>query len=63
MGEEIWGLDPGLLKLGKIQNPGLLKLGKIHSLDPGLLLTMNTNSGSCTKSLYITLLIWVKMAY
>jgi hypothetical protein len=34
MGEEIQGLDPGLLKLGKIQG-----------LDPGLLLTMNTNSG------------------
>ncbi len=34
MGEEIQGLDPGLLKLGKIQG-----------LDPGLLMTVNTNSG------------------
>ncbi len=34
MGEEIQGLAPGLFKLGKIQG-----------LDPGLLLTMNTNSG------------------
>ncbi len=34
MGEEIQGLDPGLLKLGKIQG-----------LDPPLLPTVNTNSG------------------
>jgi hypothetical protein len=34
MGEEIQGLDPGLLKLGKIQG-----------LDLRLLATMNTNSG------------------
>jgi hypothetical protein len=34
MGEEIQGLDPGLLKLGKIQG-----------LDPPLLSTVNTNSG------------------
>jgi hypothetical protein len=34
MGEEIQGLDPGLLKLGKVQG-----------LDPGLLMTVNTNSG------------------
>ncbi len=34
MGEEIQGLDPGLLKLGKIQG-----------LDPPRLPTVNTNSG------------------
>ncbi len=34
MGEEIQGLDPGLLKLGKIQG-----------LDLRLLPTVNTNSG------------------
>ncbi len=34
MGEEIQGLDPGLLKPGKIQG-----------LDPCLLTTENTNSG------------------
>jgi hypothetical protein len=34
MGEEIQGLDPGLLKLGKIQG-----------LDLRLLMTVNTNSG------------------
>jgi hypothetical protein len=34
MGEEIHGLDPELLKLGKIQG-----------LDPGLLMPVNTNLG------------------
>jgi hypothetical protein len=38
MGEEIQGLDPGLLKLGKIQG-----------LDPRLLLTVNTSSGERLK--------------
>ncbi len=33
-GEEIQGLDPGFLKLGKIQG-----------LDPRLFMTVNTNSG------------------
>jgi hypothetical protein len=32
--EEIQGLDPGLLKLGKV-----------HGQDPGLFMTVNTNSG------------------